>query len=59
VDPEQLLGDYTRAKRELGWRPKTKFEDLVKIMVAADVKVAKLILEGTRKHNEEWREHLV
>ncbi|MCF8296752.1 MAG: GDP-mannose 4,6-dehydratase [Saprospiraceae bacterium] len=28
-----LLGDYSKAKKELGWEPKTKFEDLVKIMM--------------------------
>ena len=31
-----LLGDYTKAKNELGWEPMTKFEDLVKLMVKAD-----------------------
>ncbi len=33
-----LKGDYSRAKRELGWEPKTSFEDLVKLMVDADLK---------------------
>jgi len=33
-----LKGDYTRAKRELGWEPKTTFEDLVKLMVDEDLK---------------------
>lgn len=32
-----LKGDYTRAKQELGWEPKTSFEDLVKLMVDADL----------------------
>jgi len=31
-----LLGDPAKAKKELGWEPKTKFEDLVKLMVKAD-----------------------
>ena len=31
-------GDASKAKKTLGWRPKTKFEDLVKIMVEADLK---------------------
>ena len=31
-----LLGDYSKAERLLGWRPKTKFADLVRIMVHAD-----------------------
>ncbi|AXI24800.1 GDP-mannose 4,6-dehydratase [Methanofervidicoccus sp. A16] len=32
-----LIGDYSKAKRELGWEPKTKFKDLVKMMVEADL----------------------
>jgi GDPmannose 4,6-dehydratase len=33
-----LLGDYSKAKERLGWQPKTKFQDLVSIMVEADIK---------------------
>lgn len=33
-----LLGDYSKAKRVLNWEPKTKFKDLVKMMVASDLK---------------------
>ena len=32
-----LLGDPSKAKRELGWEPKVKFQELVEIMVDADV----------------------
>ena len=32
-----LVGDYSKAKRVLGWEPKIKFTDLVKLMVDADV----------------------
>jgi len=31
------VGDASKAKRQLGWEPKTRFDDLVKIMVDADV----------------------
>lgn len=31
-----LIGDYSKAKKELKWEPKTKFEELVRIMVKAD-----------------------
>lgn len=31
-----LLGDPSKAKRELGWQPKVTFNELVKIMVQAD-----------------------
>lgn len=33
IDIEHLIGDYTKAKRVLGWEPTTTFKDLVKIMV--------------------------
>ena len=35
-----LLGDPTKAKDKLGWEPKVKFEDLVKIMIKEDIKSA-------------------
>ena len=56
TEAEHLMGDSRKAQARLGWRPKTKFEDLVKLMVKADIKSASMILEGTRKHKEEWRE---
>ena len=33
-----LLGDWSKAKKELNWAPEITFEDLVKEMVAADLK---------------------
>jgi GDPmannose 4,6-dehydratase len=33
-----LIGDNSKAKRELRWKPKTTFKQLVKIMVEADLK---------------------
>jgi GDPmannose 4,6-dehydratase len=36
TEVELLLGDYTKAKTLLGWEPKTKFKELVKIMVLTD-----------------------
>lgn len=35
-----LLGDPSKAKRELGWEPKTSFQELVEIMTDADFKLA-------------------
>jgi len=37
---EILLGDYSKAKQKLGWQPRVKFSELVKIMVQADLKLA-------------------
>tara|TARA_B110000438_G_C15730264_1_gene613904 strand:- start:76 stop:1116 length:1041 start_codon:yes stop_codon:yes gene_type:complete len=34
----ELRGDPSKAKRELGWKPSTNFKDLVKEMVFADIK---------------------
>jgi GDPmannose 4,6-dehydratase len=36
-----LIGDPAKAKRVLGWEPKVRFKDLVKIMVEADLELAK------------------
>lgn len=38
TETELLLGDYTKAKNKLGWSPKIKFEELVKLMVKSDMK---------------------
>lgn len=32
-----LIGDASKAKKQLGWEPKVKFKELVKIMVDADM----------------------
>lgn len=40
IPPSQtgpLCGDYSKAKKVLGWEPKTKFKELVKIMVHSDL----------------------
>jgi GDPmannose 4,6-dehydratase len=41
-----LQGDASKARAKLGWRPKTGFEDLVKLMVEADVKMLSERLSG-------------
>jgi len=41
TEVELLLGDPTKAKKELGWVAKTSFGDLVKEMVEEDVKMTK------------------
>jgi GDPmannose 4,6-dehydratase len=42
VEVDYLLGDYSKAKKVLGWKPKVKFKELVKIMLIADIKAAGL-----------------
>lgn len=38
TEVDRLQGDFTRAWKTLGWRPATKFKDLIDLMVDADLK---------------------
>jgi GDPmannose 4,6-dehydratase len=38
AEVDALLGDPTKARTQLGWKPRTTFKDLVDIMVEADIK---------------------
>ena len=38
AEVHELKGDYSKASRILGWKPKVKFEELVKMMVDEDLK---------------------
>ena len=40
-----LQGDFSKAKKILGWKPKVKFEELVKIMLNSDLKKVGLSLK--------------
>jgi GDPmannose 4,6-dehydratase len=40
TEVETLLGDATKAKRELGWEPQISFDELVNEMVESDLKAA-------------------
>lgn len=40
TEVENLIADAKKAKTKLGWEPKVKFDELVKIMVAAEIKEA-------------------
>ena len=37
AEVDLLIGDYSKAKKKLGWKPKVTFEELAKIMVEADL----------------------
>ena len=37
TDINELRGDYSKARRELGWKPKTTFDEMVRIMVESDL----------------------
>ena len=37
AEVDSLIGDYSKAKQVLGWEPKTSFQQLVEMMVKADL----------------------
>ena len=39
LEAENYLADYSKARKILGWSPKTTFKELVKIMVENDMKM--------------------
>lgn len=41
TEVDLLLGDSSKAKKILGWEAKTKFKDLVKIMIESDLDILK------------------
>jgi GDPmannose 4,6-dehydratase len=48
LDVNYLQGDYSKAKKNLGWDPKVKFDELVNIMVKEDTKRWELWQKGER-----------
>ena len=46
LDINLLRGNYSKAKDELGWEPKTKFHELIKLMVNEDLQRWKMFLDG-------------
>lgn len=41
AEVDLLIGDYSKAERDLGWKPKTTFEQLIRLMVDADLELLK------------------
>jgi GDPmannose 4,6-dehydratase len=39
AEVDHLIGDPSKAKRDLGWEPRTSFEQLIRLMVDADYKL--------------------
>ncbi len=48
LDVPHLVGDYSKAERVLGWKPRTKFNKLVEIMVREEVGRWSRWLKGER-----------
>jgi GDPmannose 4,6-dehydratase len=41
AEVDQLIGDPAKAKKDLGWEPKTTFEELIRLMTRADLELLK------------------
>jgi GDPmannose 4,6-dehydratase len=41
TEVDVLLGDASKAKKALGWKPKVTFDALIDMMIAADMELAK------------------
>jgi GDPmannose 4,6-dehydratase len=41
TEVDELIGDASKARQKLGWKPKTSFAQLVKEMVAGDLAIAR------------------
>lgn len=49
TEVDLLIGDPSKAKKELGWEPKVSFRQLVTMMVDEDLKAERQKVEGTGK----------
>ena len=54
VDVNYLLGDPSKAFNKLGWKPKTSFKELVKMMVEADMSK----YENPMTHSKQFLKHI-
>ncbi len=54
LEVNHLVGDASKARRDLGWEPKTRFRDLVRLMVDADVEMLDLELSGKPVLTGKW-----
>ena len=41
AEVDLLIGDYSKAEQTLGWKPKTSFEELIRLMVRSDLDLLK------------------
>ena len=48
TEVDLLIGDASKAKKQLGWQPKVRFRDLAMMMVDADLVAEREKLDGTK-----------
>lgn len=53
AEVDLLIGDASKARRQLGWAPKTRFPELVKLMVDADIELLRQRRQGQVRSNRE------
>lgn len=41
AEVDLLIGDHAKAERDLGWKPETSFEELIRLMTRADLELLK------------------
>jgi len=46
TEVDLLIGDYSKAKEKLGWEPTTRFAELARLMVDADIKLLQAHMDG-------------
>ena len=52
TEVDVLLGDSTKARKVLKWKPKVNFKQLVRMMVDADMESTRKIVYGTHTETE-------
>ena len=53
AEVDLLIGDYSKAKQQLGWEPKTKCADLARLMVDADIQSLQEKMSGKIKRMDQ------
>jgi len=41
AEVDHLIGDPSKAARDLGWKPKTSFEELIRLMTRSDLELVR------------------
>jgi GDPmannose 4,6-dehydratase len=49
AEVDLLLGDATKAQKTLGWKPKTSFRELVRMMIVSDIELAEKELRSAQR----------
>jgi GDPmannose 4,6-dehydratase len=55
TEVDYLLGDASKAKRLLGWEPKTLFTDLVRLMVEDEMTKQGLVFNPIKLEGWDWQ----